>query len=90
VVLSHGYHVATAHRGGNGEKPLDEPDEVISLTAGGNHDWVVDEFDAATDVISAGATDTIQFVADQTVEFEYFCSAGSHRQQGMYGTLIGE
>ena len=55
---------------------------------GGNHDWVVDEFNAATEIMSQGGTDTIVFVADQSGEFEYYCSVGSHRAQGMYGTLI--
>ncbi len=55
---------------------------------GGNHDWVVDEFDAATEIMGQGGTDTIVFVADQSGEFEYYCSVGSHRAQGMYGTLI--
>ncbi len=57
---------------------------------GGNHDWVLDEFNAATEVISQGETDTVQFVADQSGEFEYYCSVGSHRAEGMYGTLIVE
>ncbi len=57
---------------------------------GGNHDWVVDEFNAATEVISVGDTDTIQFVADESGEFEYYCSVGAHRAEGMYGTLIVE
>ncbi len=57
---------------------------------GGFHDWVVDEFDVATEQMSAGNTDTIQFVADESGEFEYYCSVGTHRQEGMYGTLIVE
>ena len=56
----------------------------------GNHDWVIDEFDARTEVMSAGENETITFVADQVGTFEYYCSVGNHRQQGMVGTLIVE
>ena len=57
----------------------------------GNHDWVVDAFDAATDVVGAdGDCGTVEFVADQVGEFEYYCSVGNHRAEGMYGALIVE
>ncbi len=65
--------------------------EVTFCVTGGTHDWVVDEFDAATDVISAGdECSTVEFVADQVGEFEYYCSIGNHRAEGMVGTLIVE
>lgn len=56
----------------------------------GIHDWVVDEFDAATNQIAAGETTSVTFVADRSGEFEYYCSVGDHRQMGMVGTLIVE
>lgn len=57
----------------------------------GFHDWVVDEFDAATDQVRSGdGVTSVTFVADQTGEFEYYCSVGSHRAQGMVGTLVVE
>ena len=57
----------------------------------GFHDWVVDEFDAATAQVKDGeGTTSVTFVADQTGEFEYYCSVGQHRAQGMIGTLIVE
>lgn len=52
------------------------------------HDWVVDEFDAATDAVNPGTPTTVTFVADTAWEFEYYCSIGSHRANGMVGTLI--
>lgn len=55
---------------------------------GGFHDWVLDEFDAATDQIGAGRSSTVEFVADMTGEFEFYCSVGNHRAQGMVGTFI--
>lgn len=71
---------------------VSEGDTVtITLTnSDGFHDWVVDEFDAATDKIPAGETTSVTFVADKAGTFEYYCSVGSHRAQGMVGTLVVE
>jgi uncharacterized cupredoxin-like copper-binding protein len=30
----------------------------------------------------------VQFVADKTGTFEFYCSVGNHRQMGMVGTLV--
>lgn len=54
----------------------------------GFHDLVIDEFDARTTQLRAGESETIVFVADKAGVFEYYCSVGTHRQQGMVGTLI--
>lgn len=56
----------------------------------GFHDWVVDEFNAATAQVNSGDSTSVTFVADQTGSFEYYCSVGNHRQLGMVGTLIVE
>lgn len=56
----------------------------------GFHDWIVDEFNAATDRVNSGGSSSVTFVADQEGEFEYYCSVGSHRALGMVGTLIVE
>lgn len=64
---------------------------TINLTSSdGFHDWVVDEFDAATDTISPGEETSVTFVADQAGTYEFYCSVGSHRARGMVGTLIVE
>lgn len=64
---------------------------VTLCVTGGTHDWVVDEFDAATAVISAGGEcSTVEFVADQVGEFDYYCSVGNHRAEGMVGRFIVE
>ena len=62
---------------------------VINLTNNSNalHDWVLDEFNAETDELSEGQSDSITFVADQAGTFEYYCSVPGHRQLGMIGTL---
>lgn len=56
----------------------------------GFHDWVVDEFDAATAQLRDGESDSIEFVANEAGEFEYYCSVGRHRENGMVGKLIVE
>jgi plastocyanin len=56
----------------------------------GLHDWVVDEFNARTKQLQAGTSETVEFVADKKGEFEYYCSVGTHRAQGMVGKLIVE
>ncbi len=54
----------------------------------GFHDWVVDEFDAATDQVSTWGKTSVTFVADKAGVFEYYCSVGNHRAAWMVGKLI--
>lgn len=54
----------------------------------GMHDWVIDEFNARTPRIAAGQTASVTFVADKAGTFEYYCSVGQHRANGMKGNLI--
>jgi plastocyanin len=61
---------------------------IVFSSVGGTHDWVVDEFEAATDRVNTGETAEVTFVADKAGTFEYYCSVGQHRQLGMAGTLI--
>lgn len=64
---------------------------VTFASAEGFHDFVVDEFDASTSrVMPADGATTVEFVADETGTFEYYCSVGSHRQNGMRGQLVVE
>ena len=56
----------------------------------GFHDWVVDEFNARTAQTGEGKTASVEFVADKTGTFEYYCSVGQHRQMGMKGKLVVE
>ncbi len=62
--------------------------QITYVNGGGRHDWVLDEFDAATAVIGARQSETIEFVADEAGEFEFYCSVGGHRAAGMYGAFI--
>jgi nitrite reductase (NO-forming) len=65
--------------------------QTVRLTfvnTGGTHDWVLDEFDAATSVIRSGQSETIEFVADRAGTFEYYCSVPGHRRAGMFGEFV--
>ena len=56
----------------------------------GFHDWVVDEFNAATERVSTNASTFVEFTADKKGTFEYYCSVGKHREIGMKGNLVVE
>jgi len=63
---------------------------VNFTSTGGMHDWVVDEFNATTAQVNTGATTSVTFVADKAGTFEYYCSVGQHRANGMVGNLMVE
>lgn len=64
--------------------------KVVFKNVDGFHDWVIDEFNAKTPRIQAGQTAEVEFIADKVGTFEYYCSVGSHRANGMKGNLIVE
>lgn len=67
--------------------------ENIELTleiTQGFHDFVVDEFNARTKQMNVGGKETIEFTANKSGVFEYYCSVGKHREMGMKGKLIVE
>lgn len=68
---------------------VNQGDQVVInfINDSGTHDLKIDEFGAATPVITGGQNATISFTADKTGTFEYYCSVGNHRQMGMVGTL---
>ncbi len=59
-------------------------------STGGFHDFVIDEFDTATKKVNPGEVTSVEFVADKTGTFEYYCSVMDHRAKGMVGKLIVE
>ncbi|GIW68475.1 MAG: hypothetical protein KatS3mg099_423 [Candidatus Parcubacteria bacterium] len=70
------------------EVPQGATVRIVFNNVDGNHDWVIDEFNARTPVISTGETAEVTFVADKAGSFEYYCSVGNHRELGMKGTLV--
>ena len=77
---------------------VENPDIVVKrgdtvriefTSVGGFHDWKVDEFNVATAQVKDTDGETfVEFVADKTGTFEYYCSVGKHRDMGMKGNLI--
>jgi plastocyanin len=49
---------------------------------------VIDEFNVKPKQIGANAEDSVEFTADKTGSFEFYCSVGNHREMGMKGTLV--
>lgn len=74
------------------ELRVKEGDKVrIEFTStDGFHDWVVDGFNAATERVQTDGSTFVEFVADKKGTFEYYCSVGEHRVNGMVGNLIVE
>ncbi len=63
---------------------------IIMTSTDGTHDFVVDELNIQSGVISTNGVTEVEFEATQTGVYEFYCSIGSHRQAGMFGTLIIE
>ncbi|MDP2586199.1 MAG: cupredoxin domain-containing protein, partial [Candidatus Komeilibacteria bacterium] len=63
---------------------------IVFNNNSGFHDWVLDEFNVRTKQMQGPATETVEFTADKTGTFEYYCSVGTHRAMGMKGNLIVE
>lgn len=62
--------------------------KITFVNSEGFHDFRIDEFGVATKQFNAPGTEVIEFTADKTGTFEYYCSVGSHRAMGMVGTLV--
>ena len=63
---------------------------VEFVSTKGFHDFVIDEFNVATEKVRDGGKTSVEFVADKNGTFEYYCSVGEHRANGMKGTFIVE
>lgn len=64
---------------------------TINFTStAGFHDWVIDEFDAATERVDKGEKSSVTFIADKAGTFQYYCSVRGHREKGQVGYLIVE
>ncbi len=51
------------------------------------HDLVIDELGVKTSRLQPRASETVEFVANQTGTFSFYCSVEGHRQQGMQGNF---
>lgn len=51
------------------------------------HNYTIDELGVATKTIGGGQTETIEFTAEKSGTFTYYCGVGNHRSLGMEGKL---
>lgn len=63
---------------------------IIFKNSGGTHDFVIDNLELSTKQIQTGQQEVLEFSPLTLGSFEYYCSVGNHRDQGMKGTLIVE
>jgi len=63
---------------------------VVFKNTAGFHDFKIDAYGVATKKTNAPTEEVLEFTADKTGSFEYYCSVGTHRAQGMKGTLVVE
>lgn len=56
----------------------------------GFHDLILDGYNLHTSRLQTGQSAVLQFTADKTGTFAYYCSVGTHRASGMEGRLIVE
>lgn len=61
----------------------------IVFTNNGNlpHNLVIDELGVSTKTVAPGKSDTIEFTAEGDANLTFYCSIGTHRAQGMEGTI---
>ncbi|MEK7665039.1 MAG: hypothetical protein AAB361_02785 [Patescibacteria group bacterium] len=60
--------------------------KVIVTVTKGNHDFNIDEFNVHTET-PLNQPVIIEFKADKSGEFVYYCSRPDHRENGHWGTL---
>jgi plastocyanin len=68
----------------------DQKVKIVFNNVQGFHDFRIDELDVKTSQITAGNSATVEFTPDETGNFEFYCSVGQHRANGMKGTLVVE
>lgn len=75
----------------NVEVEQGETVEFTFVNNGGSHDLRLEnaegEDTAGTNVISEEETETFTYTFEESEDYEFFCSVGSHRAQGMEGTI---
>jgi len=52
----------------------------------GKHDFIIDEY-GINEITPLNEEVVIEFIADKTGEFVYYCSVPGHREKGQWGTL---
>ncbi len=61
--------------------------KITFVDTQGMHNFKIDEFNALSKTLKGGSQDVVEFTADKTGQFQYYCAVGQHRAMGMWGTL---
>lgn len=65
--------------------------EVIKLTFTNTgampHNFIIDELGVNSNIIANGQSDTVEFTANRSGTFAFYCSVGNHRNLGMEGEI---
>jgi plastocyanin len=64
--------------------------KIVFENVGGMHNINIDEFNVKSETVQTDKETTVEFTADKTGSFEYYCSVGQHRAMGQKGTLVVE
>jgi cytochrome c oxidase subunit 2 len=67
-----------------------DPVKIVLKSVDMMHDFVIDELNVKTEIIESGDTTEVEFTPNEVGDFEFYCSVGQHRANGMVGTLIVE
>lgn len=62
--------------------------KIVFKDEEGFHDLKIEGYSVGTKRIRGGEEATVEFTADRVGAFEYYCSVGDHRKEGMHGTLM--
>lgn len=62
--------------------------KITFKNTSGIHDFNIDDLNVNTPVVQSGQDATVEFTASKSGSFEFYCSVGNHRAQGMKGTLV--
>ncbi len=73
-----------------------EPGQTVELTLTNSegempHDFVIDELNVQSAEIEMGEETVVTFTVPETAAgetYEFYCSVGEHRENGMVGTLV--
>ena len=64
--------------------------KITLFSEEGSHNMFIEGYNQKTDTISSSDIEIMEFVADQSGSFEYWCKVPGHKALGMKGVLIVE
>lgn len=64
--------------------------KIVMTAKDMSHNFNIDELAVTMPLTKMGTSSTVEFTANKTGTFEYYCSVGRHRANGQVGKLIVE